>query len=316
MARNVPKNIGKLPMITYLSHGQIDKNRWDECVAAAPNGNVYAWSWYLDIVHPGWDALVEVSDIKYLTIMPITKKKKYGINYLCQPFFAQQLGVFSIQPLTKEHTVAFLQAIPKKFRLVEIRLNEGNPLDNTLKGVDLHRNHLLDLNDNYDMLLSHYHENTIRNLKKSFKNNLELVKQIPISVVINLFRANRGATVTHWGDAEYARLEALTARAVTSSNAFVYCIKNIDSDEVICGALFLKSHHRITFLFSGMNQRGKEHGAMTFLLDQVIREFAGQPLTFDFEGSDDDNLARFYQGFGSTPVSYPGLRYRLFNPFL
>lgn len=301
-------------MIAYLTHEMIDQNRWDECVAAAPNGNVYAWSWYLDLVHPGWDALVEVEGDKYLTMMPITKKKKYGVNYLCQPFFVQQLGVFSTQPLTKDHTMAFLQAIPKKYRLVEIRLNEGNPLDNTIKGVELHRNHLLDLSSCYVVLLSHYHENTIRNLKKSFKHGLTLVKHPPISVVIDLFRANRGATVTHWGDAEYRRLMALTDHAITSSNAFVYGVKNIDNEDIICGALFMKSHQRITFLFSGMNQIGKETGAMTFLIDQVIQEYAGQPLTFDFEGSDDDNLARFYQGFGSLPVAYPGFRYRFFNP--
>ena len=301
-------------MIAYLTHETIDQNRWDECVAAAPNGNVYAWSWYLDMVHPGWDALVEVEGGKYMAIMPMTKKKKLGINYLCQPFFAQQLGVFSVQPLTKDHTLAFLQAIPKKYRLVEIRLNEGNPLENTEKGVELHRNHLLNLNNDYDVLLSQYHENTTRNLKKSFKHGLTLVKDLPISAVIDLFRSNRGATVTHWGDEEYRRLEALAGLCITSSNAFIYGVRSIDNEEIICGALFMKSHKRVTFLFSGMNRLGKEKGAMVFLIDQVIREYAGQPMTFDFEGSDDDNLARFYQGFGSQPVAYPSFSYRFFNP--
>ena len=95
-------------MINYLTNEQIDKSRWDDCVAHAVNGNVYAFSWYLDIVHPEWEALVEMIDGNYVTIMPITKKKKYLINYLCQPFFVQQLGVFSRQPITEETTVAFL----------------------------------------------------------------------------------------------------------------------------------------------------------------------------------------------------------------
>lgn len=301
-------------MISYVTHEHIDMTLWDECIAAAPNGNVYAWSWYLDQVHPGWDAMVEMNGDKYLTVMPITRKKKYGIQYLCQPFFAQQLGVFSVQPLTQEHIRAFLQAIPKKFLLVEIRLNEGNLLDTPLKGIENHRNHLLELNCNYDVLLSHYHENTTRNLKKSLKNNLMLVKQVPVTIVIELFRAHRGASVKHWGDAEYARLERLTARAIASSNAFVYGIRTTDNEDVICGALFVKSHHRITFLFSGMNELGRETGAMTFLIDRVIQEHAGQPLVFDFEGSDDDHLSRFYHGFGSVAVSYPSFCYRLFNP--
>ena len=61
-------------MINYLTNEQIDKSRWDDCVAHAVNGNVYAFSWYLDIVHLGWEALVEMIDGNYVTIMPITKK--------------------------------------------------------------------------------------------------------------------------------------------------------------------------------------------------------------------------------------------------
>lgn len=301
-------------MISYLSHDQIDFHLWDECIATAPNGNVYAESWYLDAVHPGWDALVEVEDGKYLSVMPITKKKKYGIHYLCQPFFVQQLGLFSLRPVTREQALGFLRAIPRKYLLVEIRLNEQNPLDESLRGVILHRNHLLDLNQSYDLLFSQYHENTKRNLKKSLKYELELVKGVSIDTVIDLFRAHRGTSVTHWGDPEYARLRQLALLAISSSNAFIYGIKTSDSENIICGALFMVSHGRMTFLFSGNDARGKESQAMTFLIDQVIREYAGQPLTLDFEGSDDDNLARFYQGFGSRPVSYPGFSYRFRNP--
>lgn len=301
-------------MITYLTHEHIDLKRWDACIAQASNGLVYAWSWYLDIVHPGWDALVEMEGDKYLSVMPITHKRKCFVNYLCQPFFVQQLGVFSLDPVTPETTQAFLKAIPRKYRLVEIRLNESNPLEATVPGVGLHRNHLLDLNQNYETLYSQYHENTKRNLKKSSKYGLQLVEGVSIQKVIQLFRNDRGAQVKHWGDAEYARLERLSAAAIASSNAFVYGVKSSDNDEIICGALFMVSHGRITFLFSGNSPAGKEVQAMTFLMDQVIGKHSGQPFIFDFEGSDDNDLARFYQGFGGTPVSYPSFTFRYKNP--
>ena len=300
-------------MITYLTHEQIDKTLWDQCVAQAPNGLVYAWSWYLDIVHPRWEALVEIIDGIYFSIMPLTCKKKYLIHYLCQPFFVQQLGVFSRVPLTVETIRAFLRAIPRKYRLVEIRLNEQNPVEDAC-GIAWHRNTLLDLNHDYETLLSNYHENTKRNLKKSFKYGLQLVEEVPIQKIIALFRSDRGATVTHWGDAEYARLERLTEAAITSSYALVYGVGSIDNNDIVCGALFLVSHHRITFLFSGNSGVGKETQAMTFLLDQVIKKFSGRSMIFDFEGSDDADLARFYHGFGGTPVAYPSFTYRLKNP--
>lgn len=299
-------------MISYLTHDRIDKSHWDRCVAQACNGNVYAWSWYLDQVHPGWEALVEMDGDNYLSIMPLTCKRKYLIRYLCQPFFVQQLGVFSLHPVTAETTRSFLAAIPKKFKLVEIRLNEQNPVPEGLNGVEIHRNSLLDLNSDYDTLSSNYHDNTKRNLKKSLKCNLRVVKGVDVKSVVALFRANRGASVSHWSDLEYARLESLTTTAISSSNAFVYGIQNSSDKEIICGAIFMLSHHRITFLFSGNSEQGKAAGAMTFLIDQVIHEYAGKPMVFDFEGSDDDNLARFYSGFGAQAVTYPGYSYRRF----
>ncbi len=301
-------------MINYLTNEQIDKSRWDDCVAHTVNGNVYAFSWYLNVVHPGWEALVEMVDGNYMTIMPVTKKQKYLIHYLCQPFFVQQLGVFSRQPITEETTMAFLKSIPRKYRLVEIRLNENNPLPKGAEGVEWHRNHLLDLNKDYSLLSNEYHENTKRNLKKSLNYGLEMVRDVDIQEIIGLFRENRGASISHWGDAEYARLSHLTAVAIASGNAFVYGVKLLNNHEIVCGALFMRSHRRITFLFSGNNALGKESQAMTFLMDQVIREYAGQPLVLDFEGSDDENLARYYRGFGAKPILYPGFTYRCFNP--
>lgn len=292
-------------MLEYLRHEQIDKVRWDDCITHAPNALVYALSWYLDVVHEGWEALVEVNDGNYQSVMPLTCNSKYGVNYLFQPFFTQQLGVFSRSPLTEEKVVSFLKAIPKKFLRVEIRLNEGNPVPEGFRRVDFHRNCLLDLRPSYELLTSHYHENTKRNLKKSLKYGLCLVKGVPVSTVVELFRHDRGASVKHWGDQEYARLERLIERAITSQNALVYGIQNSDNKEVICGAILLQFEHRIIFLFSGNSGAGKSCQAMTFLLDQVIREFAGKMRWLDFEGSDDSDLARYYLGFGAEEKKYP-----------
>ena len=71
----------------------------------------------------------------------------------------------------------------------------------------------------------------------------------------------------------------------------------------------MKTKDRITFLFSGLTEEGKQRQAMTYLLDQVIQKYAQQPITFDFEGSDDENLARFYLGFGGDEVEYPSYTY-------
>ena len=52
---------------------------------------------------------------------------------------------------------------------------------------------------------------------------------------------------------------------------------------------------------------GRENRAMFFIIDKFIEEHAQTHLTFDFDGSNDPNLARFYKGFGSTEIKYPRL---------
>lgn len=296
-------------MIQYLHHNEIDPKKWDAIITEC--GNIYSHSWYLNIVHPGWEALVEDD---YHSVMPLTGGKKFGVDYLFQPYFVQQLGVFSQSPVTSEKLNAFLSAIPEKYRFAEIRLNESNTLDKVKEGVDYHRNVLLNLNQDYNTIRSNYHTNTKRNLAKAESNNLQLLDTVIPYHVVALFTDNRGALLNKWGDAEYARLTSLTQAAVNHKSAFILGVTEKGIGQLLCAAIFMKTKERITFLFSGLTEEGKQRQAMTYLLDQVIQRYANQPITFDFEGSDDDNLARFYLGFGGREVQYPGYSFNRLSP--
>ena len=296
-------------MITFIEHNAIDKPKWDALIAEC--GNIYAFSWYLDIVHPGWEALVEND---YQSVMPLTGGKKFGVNYLFQPFFVQQLGVFSKAPMTAVTTEAFLKAIPSKYRFAEIRLNEGNAFADGAEGVEYHRNVLLDLNQEYNAIRANYHQNTKRNLAKAESNNLQLVETVIPYHVIALFRDNRGALLDKWGNAEYDVLTHLAKVAQKRNAAFMLGVSEKGVGQLLCAAIFMKTKDRITFLFSGLTEEGKQRQAMTYLLDQVIQKHSCQPMTFDFEGSDDDNLARFYLGFGGNETKYPSYCFNRLSP--
>src|ERR1035438_4089019 len=108
--------------IHYLQQKEISKAKWDECISSADNGLIYAYSHYLDSMAKRWDALVQGD---YKAVMPLTWNKKYGIPYLCQPAFTASLGIFG-KDLTETLIEDFIEAIPKKFKLIEIALNHGN----------------------------------------------------------------------------------------------------------------------------------------------------------------------------------------------
>ena len=291
-------------MIKYRTYDKIDKRRWDECIAKSFNGSVYAWSWYLDIVHPKWDALVEND---YERVMPICGSKKLGISYLFQPFFVQQLGIYSQSLLSKNDVENFIMSIPEKYKVIRYRLNEYNKVNTEADYIVSHRNVELDLIYDYQRLYNNYSKNTKRNLAKAESAGLSLNKDISPQKVIELFRNNRGKDVKHWGDREYERLLELIETAVSRESCFLCGAVDVDG-ELIAGAVFMCSHDRIIFLFSGNDETKKNKHAMTFLIDNVIREFSETQFVFDFEGSDNEGLARFYKGFGGKEVFYPEIR--------
>lgn len=292
-------------MIKFLTHNKIDKQRWDECIGKAFNGNTYAWSWYLDIAHPQWEALVEND---YERVMPLTGKKKFGISYLFQPFFIQQLGIFSKSTLSQNNIDDFIISIPKKYSLTEYRLNSYNKVDFSSDIIRRHRNIELDLIYNYQHLYNNYNSNTKRNLAKAESADLNIVNDINPETIINLFRNNKGKKIKHWSDKEYGRLRELIDTAISRGYCFTAGISDLNND-IIAGAVFMYSHDRIIFLFSGSDERHKDKHALTLLLDNVIKEFSETQYTLDFEGSDNDGLARFYKGFGGKEVFYPEIKY-------
>src|SRR5258708_6937233 len=139
--------------IQYFPHSKIDKAKWDRCLDEAPNGLIYAYSFYLDHMAKHWDALV-LND--YEVVMPLTWNRKYGIYYLYQPPFTASLGVFG-KNITEELVQHFIEAIPRKFKLIEIELNKGNTIK--AAGISLRTNYVLSLNRPYEALFNNYREN-------------------------------------------------------------------------------------------------------------------------------------------------------------
>ncbi len=287
-------------MISYLLHSDIDKAKWDVCIRKSFNGSVCALSWYLDVVHKDWEALVEDD---YVRVMPLTGNEKYGIYYLFQPFFTQQLGIFSTEILDSGVINKFIAAIPEKFHFVQINLNIHNHPHPEDYRLIANKNYLLDLISRYPELSAHYTTNTKRNLKKALSSGLTLVKGMEPNLLTDLFRQNKGREVKHWHDLHYQRLHQLIFKAMFKGMGDIYGVYS-EHNELSAGAFFLKDHQHLILLFSATTQEARQTGAMTFLIDAVIKEHAETTLVLDFEGSNNPDLARFYRGFGAQEVSY------------
>ncbi len=284
--------------IRYLKNKDVDRKLWDGCIASALNPLVYAFSWYLDIICDEWDALVVGN---YSAVFPLPLRRKYGISYLYQPPYAQQLGPVSCIQVSSFLADDFLYALPRKFRFAEIFLNTSSfP---TKHQTIAYNNYVLDLSAKYSFLKQGYSENLLRNIKKGEAAGLQVVLHPDITLITELFSNNRGAGIENHNDPGYFRLRRLYHEAEHRGMARSWGVYN-NANQLLAGALFMFDKERIVFLFSGLSDEGKEKGAMPLLLDHVIREFAGSAIKLDFEGSMDTGLARFYASFGSSMEHY------------
>jgi hypothetical protein len=306
--------------IRYLRRGEIDTARWDQCIDAASNGLIYAYSFYLDHMSRHWDALV-MND--YEAVMPLTCNKKFGIHYLYQPAFTAALGVFG-KNLHKELVQQMLDAIPAKFRLIEIELNQQNKFDLPMRPqrytddesfaaaekagrfVFYERtNFVLDLSRPYAALYLGYRENLQRILKKSAGTGLQYTTGIQVGEVLKLAQSQL-QLVSNYTEKDFKNFNSLF-RILSAKQQALTCGVYNSANELLASAVFFFSHNRAYYILVGNRLNGTE-GASHYLFDRFIHDHAGKKLLLDFEGSDIRGLAYFYSSFGATEEKYCSAR--------
>ncbi len=292
-------------MIHYILNSDIDKESWDATVSEATNGTVCAFSWFLDIVSPGWGCLIKND---YSELFPLTRSRKYGINYLRQPFYTQQLGLISKERHGNIDCEEYLEEACKRFKFIEINLRFNNFMNLNMVTSTSKLNLVLDINRNYKDIYKDYSVNHKRNIKKTQNGKLVVNRNGNLDDVIKLFKENRGKYLYHYSETEYNILSNLIREADKRSMSSTYIISG--SNGLPCaGAVFIIKNKTALFLFSGVNNSGRQSGAMNFLIDEFIKSNAQKLHNLDFEGSNDENLARFYRGFGSIESVYLHIKY-------
>ena len=290
--------------IKYLKHNEIDINKWNICIRDSFNGIVYGYFWYLDILCSDWEALVEGD---YESVMPLPVAHKYSVDYIFQPFFTQQLGVFSVNKLSPDVIEKFIQAIPSKYKYIEQNFNTFNKIENHDYNTKKNITYELDLIEPYESLQKDFATNTRRNIKKATELELTINKEVTPNQLINLFRNDKGQEVSVLKEEHYERLSTLITFSLRHQIGEIYGVFSKEK-YLIAAAFFITSHNKTIFLFSASNEKGKVNRAMFLLIDQFIKDNSEKHLTLDFEGSNIAGLARFYSSFGAKACEYTSLK--------
>ena len=282
--------------IQLIRHKDIDRAKWDSCVARSVVPLVYVRSVYLDIVSPDWDALVW-GDYRY--IMPLVIRHKLGISFLLQPIFAQQHGIFPEADGTIQ--TIFLAYIRDHFRYISIHLHAGHAESFPLEfEVEKRTNFILNLNPSYEELKTNYSKHARRLIRKAEENKVLVKRELETKAYIDLKNLVTGNKLSR---ASMQTLERLIETGTVNGNGKIYAAYT--PEKTLCSAAyFYFDTKRVLYLNAASTDEGKANSSMYRIVDQFISDHAGSDLTLDFEGSSIPGIARFYAGFGAEAEYY------------
>ncbi|MEO6814633.1 MAG: GNAT family N-acetyltransferase [Ginsengibacter sp.] len=280
--------------IQFVKHKDIDKMKWDVRVAIASNGLIYACSYYLDVMSENWDALI-MDD--YEAVMPLTWNKKFGISYLRQPPFTQQLGIFGSANFDKKLTGQFIKKALERYPFIDINLNYANDcIAHSTKKCNL----VLSLERHFDLLKTSFRKDLV---SKATVAHLIYESSEDFEEAIRIFKQAYSEKLPNLEKYHYENLVKLCILLKNKNQIFVRKV-NSPEGKLLAMAIFFKDQKRIYYILSSLLPAGRKYDANAFLLYEVIKEFSGQNLIFDFEGSDIPSIKFFFNKFNPAEETY------------
>lgn len=287
-------------MIRLISRKNIDDKLWNGVVHFATNDFPYAYTWFLDQVAENWEGLVWG---KYEMVMPLVFNTKWGIQYLYQPFFTQQLGIFASKRAKIETVNKFLEMISEKYKYADLQINFLNQSNHPDFQVSSKINLTLSMAQPYESIAKNYSNTLKRNLKKAKNQNLQILNNVQPEKLVAFYAANTGAKVPGFNKNHIHILHRIIYNAMHYNMGIPIAVYNSNNEMIACN-FFVFSKNRVVNLLPASSPEGLEKHAMPFLLDYFFLTLQNKPLIFDFEGSMIEGIARFYQSFGAVEQNY------------
>lgn len=280
--------------ISYIKHKDIDFARWDTLVAEAANALIYAESWFLEITTKGcWDALI-LGD--YEAVMPLPfNRKLLGYYQLYQPFFTQQLGVFSknnhidVQP--------FIDHLPSKFKRQHYSFNWNN----SSTSLSTKTNLVIDLNRPYNEIEAGFSTSLRKRIIKL--DHMTLSEAGDVETLVDFYREALEQKVKLGPDGYALGYDVFTA-AMDNKSAKLYLLK--DGDTIVARGIFFHKHSRLINVFAASDPNSKN--AMSVFLAKIMEANSATKFLFDFEGSEISGIQQYFKSFGAIEQNYPILR--------
>lgn len=288
-------------MISFKHRNVLDVEKYDNCIRDSLQSRMFGFSWYLDIACPNWGAIV-LDD--YRAVMPVPWRKKYTINYVYPPLWILELGIFSYEKTDEQ---PFIDALNKKFKFVELRLNSDNHFNEEASRVRKQWQ-WISLAQDHSEILEGYRKDRKKDLKKAKDAGLNAIWKENTSGLVSLFKDNIGKRDKNIQTEDYARLTRLLEACLSKGVGELLSVYDA-LNNLVASAFFLKHQNTVTILLSSTDLKNRNNGANTFLIDNAIKKYQGDFEAFNFGGSSIPTVADYFKSFGAKTEDYAFIKY-------
>jgi hypothetical protein len=296
-------------MIGYLKNNEIDREQWDNCIKMTHRAKPYAYSWFLDIMTPGWEALV---DDDYNAVFPIPVSRKLGVQYVSTPPFLQQLGAFSPDKPGSSALLEFLDFFPEFYKLIDLCV--GQETEHKGFQVTQRDNFEIDLSKNYNSFSENFSAECIRNIESSHRKKPDLTNDINTDEFLNLYLSNKNNNSFKIKSADIQRLKNLINFCVKNKKGKIYGVR-ASHKRLIFGLFLIETHGNKTILLIASSAEANTRHLGYFVIDEIIRTYSNTRTSLDFAGTSVPFADSFMESFGCSDVPYFRIyRNRLFWP--
>ena len=296
-------------MIVYHKNNEIDREQWDNCIRNSPGVKPYGYSWFLDIMAPGWEALV---DDDYDSVFPVPGKSRFGIQYVATPIFLQQLGAFSPDKPVSKAVVEFLDYMPDFYRLIDLCVAQEVHAGGFK--VTEKVNFELDISKPYEKTWDNFSPHCRRNIETSAKKKPELVTDISPDEIIDLFIMNKGRDIKGIKARDYQHLKNLMHFCLINKKGRIIGVRGTKK-RLIYGLFLVETRGNKTLLLVVNTQESRDRRVGYYVVNELIKNHSSTRTILDFAGSSIPSIASFMESFGCTRVPFYRIyRNRLFWP--
>ncbi len=277
---------------------------------------VFCQKWWLDIIAPNYDFVFAEKGDEITGLWAYQTETKMGVKLMRTPLLTPYLGPVVFYPGDLKPAAAdnfqheVVGALYKKLppvevmnlniapEIVQVGLFKNNGLNCTAR-----QTFYIDLNQGEETIFADFKESTRRNIKQGEKSISVLRDDSLLPLLFNFYEhtltGKKGKSV-HF---DYNLMQRLYSACTENNAGCVWVAKS--GDDVLAMIWQVWDKEKSYYLMGAKNNLQNENNAMPCLLWHAIKHAKTLGCTtFDFEGSMDPGVERFFRTFGATRKMY------------